>query len=245
MKNDILKLPCKRVLLKVSGETLLGPSKIGIDNIACKRLASILNKIHEEGFQVGLVIGGGNIFRGIKLKETGIERTPADQMGMLATIINGLAIQQALQNEGCPARVLSAIDCPKVVESYTWRKSLEYLDRGEVVIFVGGTGNPYFTTDTAAALRACEIHADILLKATKVDGIYNKDPLKYSDAMKYSKISYSQYLAEKLEIMDSTAIALCMSNKIPIFVFNMHLMAKIPISKLLLDDEIGTLVNGH
>lgn len=169
-------------------------------------------------------------------------RTPADQMGMLATMINGISLQQALESIGCPAKILSALDCPKVVESYTWAKAQQYLSEGFPVIFVAGTGNPYFTTDTCAALRAAEIKADILLKATKVDGIYNKDPIKSPDAVKYDTITYGQILAEKLEVMDATSIALCRSNNIPVLVFNMSRLNDTQILTLLSQQNIGTLV---
>jgi uridylate kinase len=189
-----------------------------------------------------LVIGGGNIFRGINLKNTGMERTPADQMGMLSTLINGIALQQSLEQVGCPTKLLSALECPKVAETYTWKNALKYLAAGNIAIFVGGTGNPYFTTDTAAALRASEIHANILLKATKVDGIYTKDPFKYPDAVKYTTLTYSKILADKLEVMDATAVALCRSNHIPILVFNMKLLEH-PNFAEILKNPLGTLVS--
>lgn len=238
-------LPLKRVLLKISGECLQGSEAFGIQKEACLAVAHSIKSLQEAGIEVGIVIGGGNIFRGLQLKEAGMKATPADQMGMLATMINGLALQQALAQIECPARVLSAIDCPKIVESYTWTHALNYLDKGEVLIFVGGTGNPYFTTDTAAAMRASEIQADILLKATKVDGIYTKDPLKYNDAVKYNCVSYSQFLAEKLGVMDATAITLCRNNKIPVFVFNMKHLAN-DIVKILKTREmkLGSLIQG-
>jgi len=235
----------QRLLLKLSGEMLAGAQKSGIDPNASRNLALAIKGIRQSGIEVGLVIGGGNIFRGINLNGLGMERTPADHMGMLGTLINGIALQQSLLSVECPAKVMTALDCPKVAESYRWERALELLQSGTVVIFVGGTGNPYFTTDTAAALRASEIHADMLLKATKVDGIYSKDPLKYSDAVKYSHITYSQLLAEKLEVMDSTAVALCRSSKIPIFVFNMELLGKQPIAEIIRQEELGTIVKGE
>lgn len=233
----------KRVLLKLSGELLLGDQSFGIDPNACHQLAQNLKSIHTSGLQIALVIGGGNMFRGAQLKALGMERTPADQIGMLATLINGTALQQALIKIGCPAKVLTALDCPKVAESYHWGRALEYLESGQILIFVGGTGNPYFTTDTAAAMRASEIHADILLKATKVDGVYSKDPHKFPDAQRYDTISYQQFLAEKLEVMDATAIALCMSNKIPILVFHMQHLGKTAIQELLKPPAKGTLIS--
>lgn len=232
----------KRVLLKISGELLLGSKPYGIDPAACHTLALALHHLHTSKLEVGVVIGGGNIFRGKDLKELGMQRTPADQIGMLATLMNGVALQQALEAVGCPAQVMSALECPKVAELYTWTKAQSALKDGKVLLFVGGTGNPYFTTDTAAALRASEIQADILLKATKVDGVYNKDPLKYPDAKKYATLSYSQYLAEKLQVMDATSVALCMSNKIPIFVFNMQLLED--RQEFISKPHLGTLIQG-
>lgn len=233
----------KRVLLKLSGETLVGPLSFGIDANSCRKLAQDIKALCDSGLEVGIVIGGGNIFRGLSLTENGMSATPADQIGMLATLMNGLALQQALEILNCPALVMSALECPRVAEPYNWRKALEALKNKIVVLFVGGTGNPYFTTDTAAALRASEIHADVLLKATKVDGIYSKDPLKNKDAVKYDQISYSQILAEKLEIMDATAIALCRKSRIPIFVFNMQSLSKQSITKIIAHE--GTLVTGE
>ncbi len=232
----------KRILLKLSGETLMGPQGFGVDFNACQQIAKSIKQIRDQQIELGIVIGGGNIFRGINLSNSEMKRTPADHMGMLATLINGTALQQAIQIQDCPSRVMSALECPRVADSYNWRKAHEYLKAGEVVIFVGGTGNPYFTTDTAAALRANEIHADIILKATKVDGIYDKDPLKFPDAVKYETITYTQALEDKLKIMDATAFALCMSNSIPIFVFNMERLNDLSIHEILSDNKHGTLV---
>ncbi len=233
----------KRVLIKLSGEILQGSQPFGIDMKAAQTLATSIGQFAKEGIEVGLVIGGGNIFRGINLADSGIARTPADQMGMLATIMNGIALQQALQTAGFPTLVMSALDCPKVVEPYQWNRCMEALKSGKIVIFVGGTGNPYFTTDTAASLRASEIGADALLKATKVDGIYSKDPVRHQDAEFYRRVSYSQVLAEKLQVMDATSIAMCRSNKIPIFVFKMDLLGKKNILEDLSSGTIGTLVD--
>jgi uridylate kinase len=232
----------KRLLLKISGEILMGKQPFGIDQTAALNTATAIKNAYQSGYEIGVVVGGGNIFRGIHLSQLGMSRTPADQMGMLSTLINGIALEQALTSLDCPVKVLSALECPKAVETYQWKNALKYFSTGHVVIFVGGTGNPYFTTDTAAAMRACEIHADILLKATKVDGIYNKDPLQYPEALKYEQMSYSQILSEKLGIMDATAIALCMNNNIPIFVFNMHLLGKRSMSDLLSQTKEGTFV---
>lgn len=234
-------IPYKRVLLKLSGEILSGQGKFGITGEACQQIGLAIKAMRDAGLEVAIVIGGGNIFRGVNLKQLGMPRTPADQIGMLATLINGIALQQALIGLGCPCAVMSALECPKVAEPYNWSKAIDALSNGSVLIFVGGTGNPYFTTDTAAALRASEIHADVLLKATKVDGIYDKDPLKYPDAKKYETMSYAQVLAEKLEVMDATSIALCMSNKVPVFVFNMHFLMDGQIIPVLAEHR-GTLV---
>lgn len=234
--------PYQRVLLKLSGEILKGSEGFGINAKACKQLALTLKTLQLSEMQIGIVIGGGNIFRGIAAKELGIEKTPADHMGMLATIMNGIALQQSLEAIGCKARVMSALDCPKVVDSYNWQKARECLHDGEIVIFVGGTGNPFFTTDTAAAMRACETRAEILLKATKVDAVYNKDPLKFSDAKKYHVLTYAQVLAEKLEVMDATSIALCMNNKIPILVFHMEHLVPEKIEAILSRKHGGTLI---
>lgn len=231
----------KRILLKISGESLANPQQLGIATAPCLHIAKAIKSLHDQGLEVAIVIGGGNIFRGVNLKEMGMQRTPADHIGMLATLMNGIALQQSLESIGCSAKVMSALECPKIAEPYNWYHAQKALTQKQVLLFVGGTGNPYFTTDTAAALRASEIQADALLKATKVDGIYNKDPLKYPDATKYETISYSQVLAEKLEVMDATAIALCMSNKIPILVFNMQLLGKAEMAEVLTGKK-GTIV---
>lgn len=236
------QLPFKRVLLKLSGEILLDGQQFGINPKACNTIALAINGMKETGIEIAIVIGGGNIFRGMQLKSLGMRRSPADHMGMLATLMNGIALKEALESINCKVALMTALECPKVAESYTWRRAQELLSQGHVVIFVGGTGNPYFTTDTAAALRACEIHADALLKATKVDGIYDKDPKKYPDAQKYDAITYTQALAQKLEVMDATSLALCMSNKIPILVFNMEILTRGQVGKVLQNPYIGTLV---
>ncbi|WP_349305664.1 UMP kinase [Parachlamydia sp. AcF125] len=234
----------KRILLKLSGEILMGPQKFGIDYAACQSIAHSLKKIHDNQHELAIVIGGGNIFRGINLKKLGMPRPPSDHVGMLATMMNGIVLQQALESIDCPSQVMSAIECPQIASSYRWNNATHLLKAGKILIFVGGTGNPYFTTDTAAALRASEIQADILLKATKVDGIYDKDPTKHPTATKYAKISYSQFLAEKLEVMDATSVALCRNNHIPILVFNMQLLewGQINIASLI---EKGTYVEEY
>lgn len=235
----------KRILLKLSGELLMQGQAFGINAESCRVLAQNIKNLQSSGLEIGIVIGGGNIFRGTHLQSIGIARSPADQMGMLATLINGIALQEALESIGCKAKVLTALDCPKVAESYTWHAAMDALKSKTVVIFVGGTGNPYFTTDSAAALRASEIHADALLKATKVDGIYSKDPLKYPDAVKYSSLSYSEMLAENLGVMDATAVALCRSNHIPILVFDMQKLKSENIHDLLSRKDFGSLVSGN
>jgi len=233
----------KRILLKLSGETLLGDQSFGINQTACMQVAAYIEKIHKMNLELGLVIGGGNIFRAIDLKGWGMPRTPADHMGMLATLFNGVALKQALLLKGVETVLMSAIDCPTMAEPYNWDKAMKYLKEKIVVIFVGGTGVPYFTTDTAAALRASEIRADVLYKATKVDGAYNKDPKYYPDAVKYSRVTYSQVLAEKLQVMDATAIALCQSNHVPIFVFNMQRLHEENLEPVLFDYDHGTLIS--
>ncbi len=236
---------CRRVLLKLSGEILLGQQLFGICQKACAKLASNLARFHSEGFELGVVIGGGNIYRGVDLAEMGMPRTPADHMGMLATLFNAIAVQQALQLKGVSALVMSALECPKVAESYHWAKAQEALKAGKIVLFAGGTGNPYFTTDTAAALRASEMETDVLLKATKVQGVYDKDPMKHQDAIKYQSLSYSQVLAEKLQVMDAAAVALCRSGGIPVFVFHMDRLENEPLSEVLNRKELGTWIEGE
>lgn len=229
----------RRILLKISGEGLMGNQHFGVEGEATQRIAKSIVELTHQGTEVAVVIGGGNIFRGIQADALKLDRSPADNMGMLATIFNGVALQQAINSLSKDARLLSALECPKIAESYTWQKASDYMQRGKVVIFVGGTGNPYFTTDTAAALRASEIRADLLLKATKVDGIYDKDPLKHSDATRYNQITYTEVLHKELKVMDGTAVALCRDSNIPILVFS--LFTKNPWSYVL-DHEEGTLV---
>lgn len=239
-----MDMPYKRILVKISGEMLLGGQPFGIQEQACLNLAKTFQEMRNSGHEVACVIGGGNIFRGVTLNKMGVERTPADQMGMLSTLINGIALHQALKSLGAPSRLVSALECPKVAETYNWSNALSYLSSGEIVIFVGGTGSPYFTTDTAAALRASEMKVDVLLKATKVDGVYTQDPHLHPDAKRYVEISYTDYLSQKLGVMDATAVALCMTNKIPVFVFSMENLGKISINSLLSEKEKnGTLIS--
>ena len=218
----ISKIKYKRVLLKLSGEALLGNKSHGIDEKIVSFLADEIKKVYKQKIQISLVIGGGNIFRGTDAVSVGIERTTADYMGMLGTVINALAIQNALEKKSIPTRVLSSIPIPAVCESYIRRRAINHLEKNIVIIFAAGTGNPYFTTDTAAALRASEISADIILKATKVDGVYSDDPKTNKKAKRYSVIKYSDILSKNLKIMDGSAIALARDNKIPIIVFSIN-----------------------
>ncbi|MFO0747023.1 MAG: UMP kinase [Myxococcota bacterium] len=214
-------LKYKRVLLKLSGEALMGSQPYGLDVPTLERLASELAEVRKIGCEVALVIGGGNIFRGLKGAAAGMDRTTADQMGMLATVMNALAVQDALERADIPTRVMSAIEMRNVAELYIRRRADRHLEKGRVVIFAAGTGNPYFTTDTAAALRALEIHADVVMKATKVDGVYDKDPKKHADATRFEKLTYHDVLNLDLGVMDATSISLCKENQLPILVFDM------------------------
>ena len=236
------KAKFKRVLLKLSGEALMGDKSFGIDQKVVQFIADELKKISTLQIEIAIVIGGGNIFRGLEASADGMERTTADYMGMLATVLNALAVQNALETNGMPTRVQSAIEMQELAEPYIRRKAIRHLEKGRFVIFAAGTGNPYFTTDTAAALRAVEIGADIILKATNVDGVYNSDPMKNPKAKKYSEISYIDVLKQGLKVMDSTATSLCMDNNLPITVFS--LMTKGNIKKVLEGKKIGTLVRG-
>lgn len=237
-----MKPAYKRILLKLSGEALMGDQKFGVEPKACRKIASALKDLCDLGIQVGVVVGGGNIFRGSQAEELGFSRTPADHIGMLGTTINGIALQQCLYTMGSQCHVLSALSCDSLVETYTWPRAMDYLAAGGIVIFVGGTGNPYFTTDTAAALRASEIEAEILLKATKVDGIYDKDPRRFTSAKKFTQLTYAEVLAKKLNIMDATAIALCRENEIPIHVFN--LFKKGALLNAVCHKKGGSIVTG-
>lgn len=229
-----------RVLLKLSGEALMGDKSFGIDQKIVEYIAKELKGISKMGVQVAIVIGGGNIFRGLEASAEGMERTAADYMGMLATVLNSLALQNALEVSGMPTRVQSAIEMQELAEPYIRRRAVRHLEKGRFVIFAAGTGNPYFTTDTAAALRAVEIGADIILKATKVDGVYSSDPIKNPKAKMYKNISYMDILKQGLKVMDSTATSLCMDNNLPIMVFS--LMKKGNIKKVFEGKKIGTLV---
>src|SRR6185369_13025258 len=230
----------KRVLLKLSGEALMGDHSFGIDPHIVLRIADEIKDIHALGVEVAIVIGGGNIFRGIKASEEGFDRVTADHMGMLATVINALAIQDALEKMNVYARVLSAIEMRQICEVYIRRRAVRHLEKLRVVIFAAGTGNPYFSTDTTAALRAMEIKAEVILKATKVEGIYDADPVKVADAKMYDEISYMEVLTQGLGVMDSTAISLCKDNNVPIIVFNMN--TKGNIRRVIEGEKIGSLV---
>jgi len=235
------KLKYKRVILKVTGEVLAGGQKYGIDGKTVRAFAEEIKEVKEMGCEMALVIGGGNIVRGAELSEEGMERAGADTMGMLATVINSLALQDALEKIGVSTRVMSAIEMRQVAEPYIRRRATRHLEKGRVVIFAGGTGNPYFTTDTAASLRAMEIGAEVILKATKVAGVYDADPLKYQGAKMYGRLTYIEVLNRELRVMDSTAISLCMDNHLPIVVFN--IMEKGNIRRVVCGEEIGTLVS--
>jgi uridylate kinase len=230
----------KRILLKLSGEALGGKAGQGINTSVIKQIAQDVAEAHKAGIQIGLVIGGGNIFRGIAASAEGMDRASSDYMGMLATMINALALQDALEKEGIPTRVQSAIAMAEIAEPYIRRRAMRHLEKGRIVIFGAGTGNPYFTTDTAASLRAMEINAQVLMKATKVDGIYDKDPTKNADAKKFDRISYIDVLNKGLQVMDSTAISLCMDNKLPILTFDLGKPGN--ILKAVMGERIGTLV---
>ncbi|MEQ8153006.1 MAG: UMP kinase, partial [Smithellaceae bacterium] len=212
----------KRVLLKLSGEALLGKQSSGVDPEVASFIAEEIKSVADLDIQLAIVIGGGNIFRGLEASSRGMDRTSADYMGMLATVINSLALQSALEMQGVPTRVQSSIEMREIAEPFIQRRAIRHLEKGRIVIFAGGTGNPYFTTDTAASLRAMEINADVIMKATKVDGVYDSDPVKNKAAVMYDKISYIDVLSKNLKVMDATAISLCRDNKLPILVFNMQ-----------------------
>ncbi len=230
----------KRILLKLSGEALMGDTGFGIDPTTLQNIASEIAEVRALGVEVAIVIGGGNIFRGLAASAYGMDRASADYMGMLATVMNSLALQDALERGGVTTRVLSAIEMQELCEPYIRRRAMRHLEKGRVVIFAAGTGNPYFTTDTAASLRAMEIHAEVLLKATKVDGIYDKDPVKFKDARRFHRLTYLEVLQQNLKVMDSTATALCCDNKLAIVVFDLHTRGN--IRRVVGGQSIGTLV---
>ncbi len=230
----------KRILLKLSGEALMGPAGFGIDPATLEGIASEVAEVRALGVEVAVVIGGGNIFRGLAASAHGMDRASADYMGMLATVMNSLALQDALERTGVNTRVLSAIEMQELCEPYIRRRAMRHLEKGRVVIFAAGTGNPYFTTDTAASLRAMEIHADVLLKATKVDGVYDRDPKKFPDAKRFHRLTYLEVLQRNLQVMDSTAISLCRDNKLAFVVFDLRVRGN--IRRVVSGESIGTLV---
>ena len=230
----------QRILLKLSGEALMGEQPYGIDPAITTQIAKDIREIQALGVQTAVVIGGGNLFRGLAASAKGMDRATADYMGMLATVINGLALQDALEHNGVPTRVASAIEMRAVAEPFIRRRAVRHLEKGRVVVFAAGTGNPYFTTDTAAALRAMEMKADVILKATKVDGIYTADPMTHPDATKFDEISYLKVLEQGLKVMDATAISLCMDNKLPTVVFNLRTGGN--IRRVVMGEPVGTTV---
>lgn len=232
----------QRILLKISGEVLTGGGDYGIDPSVIQQIAQEIKEVKTLGVEVAIVIGGGNIFRGIAASSKGMDRASADYMGMLATVMNGLALQDALEKVNVQTRVQTAIEMREIAEPYIRRRAIRHLEKGRVVIFTGGTGNPYFTTDTTASLRAMEIGAEVILKATKVDGVYDSDPLLNKRAQKYDELTYLDVLKRQLKVMDATAISLCMDHRIPIIVFN--LKKKGNIKRVVLGDKVGTKVRG-
>ena len=240
MPNDTPAPHFSRVLLKLSGEALLGEKTFGIDRDFTDYIAQEIRSVHTLGIQLSVVVGGGNIFRGVSDNARGMDRVSADHMGMLATLINSLALQDAIERAGVASRVLSAVEIREVAEPYIRRRAIRHLEKGRVVILAAGTGNPYFSTDTAAALRAMEIKAEIILKGTRVDGIYDRDPEKNSDATRFDELSYFQVLRDGLRVMDTTAISLCMDNHLPIIVFNLKEAGN--LKRIVTGEKIGTIV---
>ena len=232
----------RRVLLKIGGEALAAEAGYGIDKAMLVRVAHEIKEIQDLGCEVAVVVGGGNIFRGVAASAEGMNRATADYMGMLATVINGLAMQEALERIDIPTRVMSALTIAQVAEPYIRRRATRHLEKGRVIIFAAGTGNPYFTTDTAASLRAMEINAEIIFKATKVDGIYDADPMKVKNAKRYQQLTYIEVLQQNLKVMDSTAISLCMDNRLPILVFSLFEPGN--IRRAVMGEPVGTLVHG-
>lgn len=237
------KLKYKRVLLKLSGESLIGNQGFGIDNKVLDYFSEEVKKVHDIGGQLGIVIGGGNIYRGLNASDQGIDRVTGDQMGMLATLINALALQNAIERKGIYTRLLSAIKIEEIAESYIRRRAIRHLEKGRVIIFGAGTGHPYFSTDTAASLRAVEIEADVIVKGTRVDGVYDSDPEKNPKAFKFDKISYLDVLKKNLKIMDLTAVSLCQENNLPMIVFNMDEPGN--FLRLVKGENVGTEIFNH
>ena len=231
----------ERILLKLSGEVLAGNASFGIDAEKVAALAAEIAEVARTGVQLGLVVGGGNFFRGVAAAARNIDRVSADHMGMLATVINALALQDALEKQGMPTRVMTAIQMHSVAEPYIRRRAIRHLEKGRIVIFAAGTSNPYFSTDTAAVLRALEIHAQIIAKATRVEGVYDKDPMVHSDAIKYTEVSYLDVLAKALRVMDASAVAMCRDNQLPIMVFNLNTFGN--IMRMAMGESIGTIIH--
>ena len=231
----------RRILLKLSGEALLGERQYGVDPAFCAFVAKQVATLHSTGVQIGIVVGGGNIFRGLAASAKGMDRATGDYIGMLATVMNGLALQDAIERAGVPVRVMSAIAMNEIAEPYIRRRAVRHLEKGRVAIFVAGTGNPYFTTDTAAALRAVEIDADVLLKATKVDGVYDADPMKNPTATRYERLSYMDLLRDQLKVLDAAAVSLCQENDLPIVVFDLN--APDNITRVARGEAVGTLIS--
>jgi len=235
-----MALPYRRVLLKISGEVLGGEKGSGIDESAIERLADEIAELKDEGIELGMVIGGGNIFRGLSAAAKGMDRSQADYVGMLATVVNSLVFQDALERRGVTCRVMSAIDIPRVAEPYIRRRAIRHLEKGWVVILAAGTGNPYFTTDTAAALRAAEIQADVIFKGTDVDGVYSADPKEDPNAVKYEELTFQEAIHKGLGVMDATAFTMCRENKIPVLVFNITVAGNLPM--IARGEKVGTIV---
>jgi len=231
----------RRILLKLSGEVLAGDGSFGIDPERVKALASEVAEVAKSGVEIGLVVGGGNFFRGVAAAAQKMERVTAAHMGMLATVINALALQDALEKAGAPTRVMTAIQMHSVAEPYIRRRAIRHLEKGRMVIFAAGTSNPYFSTDTAATLRGLEIHAEVVAKATRVDGVYDKDPLKHADASRFSEIGYSDVLSRNLRVLDASAVAMCRDNHLPIVVFNLNVRGN--IMRMVMGEPIGTLIH--
>ena len=232
--------PYKRILLKLSGEALIGDGAYGISPPVIERIASEVKVLHDAGIEVAVVIGGGNIFRGVAGAAKGMDRTSADYMGMLATVINSIALQDGFEKQGLFTRVMSGLEMPRVAEPFIRRRAIRHLEKGRIVVFAAGTGNPYFTTDTAAALRAVEVNADVILKATKVDGIYDSDPMTNPDATRFEQLSYDECMMKKLKVMDTTSISLCSENEMPIVVFNLNVPGN--IVNAVLKQSVGTRI---
>jgi uridylate kinase len=230
-----------RILLKLSGEVLAGQNSFGVSPERVKSLAEEVAEVARSGVQIGLVVGGGNFFRGVAAAAQNMDRVTADHMGMLATVINALALQDALEKQGIPTRVMTAISIPQVAEPYIRRRAIRHLEKGRVVIFAGGTSNPYFSTDTAGALRGLEIHAEVVAKATSVDGVYDKDPRKHADAVRFDSIGYSEVLSKDLKVLDASAVAMCRDNHLPMIVFNLTVRGN--IMRMAMGEPIGTIIS--